>query len=574
MTNNFEPKHFLTHLPLPTNDLARLTFCSGNKSSKLKDWVEGLRATQISQTSATLYRSIPELVRLKTDYKTRYEMLEVIRPSLHHCLQGLSRDYLNQPVVLPEAAHKAAVVAQALQKHMVDGYVMCTRDIVVENRQKAQTLEILTTSLHRALTGISQILLRSYQLYTVPPGSLWRLAHNLHRIACFYELQKKPIADKVLIDMPASTIDGVYIRLLLLASSGTNQLGQQDMAQVYLALAKWCALVKLLPSASNDKSNHFVVNQSREQPPENKNRFNGAEDDYVLELDLRALLDQLSKQGGRTDDIIAAKNAGDSTKLPGSLTAHLLRRWGSETERKMDRRPVKNAADVCLGLVDCHYFVSGAIKFEDFIGQSGEASAWQSDTSRTFSAGLTPGGSKATGTQEFAKPTYAVTVQNISAGGYCLLWQGEMPARVEAGELIGIKEAGRKTWNLGVVRWIKQLKQASQLGVQLLSNHALACGVAQVYDMGGFSDYMRAILLPPSKFGEVPATLLTATAPFQDMTKAKLLNDQKISTIKLDRCIFSTGHIKQFSYHSLESAEQDGSREGRNRSFSSSWDDN
>lgn len=573
MTDNFEPKHFLTHLPLPTNDLARLTFCSGNKASKLKNWVEGLHATKVSQTSAILYRNIPELVRLKTDYKTRYEMLEVLRPSLHHCLEGLSRDYLNQPVVLPEPAHKAAVVAQALQKHMVDGYVVCMRDIVVENRQKSQTMEILTTALHRSLTGIGQILLRSYQLYTVPPGSLWRLAHNLHRIACFYELHKKPIADTVLADLPSSTIDGAYIRILLLASSGTNQLGQKDMAQVYSALAKWWALVKLLPSASKDQGNHFVVNQSREQPPENKTRFNGAEDDYVLELDLRALLAQLNKQGGRTDDIIAAKNAGDSVKLPGSLITHLLRRWGSETERKMDRRPVKNAADVCIGLVDCHYFVSGAIKFEDFIGQSGEASAWQSDTGRTFSAGLTPASSKAASTQAFAKPTYPVTVQNISAGGYCLLWQGEMPARVEAGELIGIKEVGRKTWSLGVVRWIKQLKQASQLGIQLLSNHALACGVAQVYDMGGFSDYMRAILLPPSKFGEVPATLLTATAPFQDLTKAKLLNEQKISTIKLDRCIFSTSHIKQFSYHSLEATEQGEVPERRNRSFDSSWDD-
>src|SRR5690606_25912299 len=138
-------------------------------------------------------------------------------------------------------------------------------------------------------------MLRSYQLYTLPPASLWRLAHNLHHVACFYELQKKPVADTVLDDIPASTIESVYTRLLLLASSGTNQLSQQDITQVYRALAQWCAMVKLLPASSDDNGNYFVVNQSREHPPENKTRFNGAADDYVLELDLRALLDQLKK---------------------------------------------------------------------------------------------------------------------------------------------------------------------------------------------------------------------------------------------------------------------------------------
>src|SRR5690606_2602961 len=157
-----------------------------------------------------------------------------------HCLQGLSRDFLNQPVVLPESAHKAAVIAQALQKHMVDGFTVCVRDIVVQNRQKTQTMDILITALHRSITGIRQILLRSYQLYTPPPSSLWRLAHNLHRIACFYELQKIPVADPVLGDTVASNIDNAYARVLLLATAGTNQLGQQDMAVVDKALAKWC----------------------------------------------------------------------------------------------------------------------------------------------------------------------------------------------------------------------------------------------------------------------------------------------------------------------------------------------
>jgi hypothetical protein len=259
--------------------------------------------------------------------------------------------------------------------------------------------------------------------------------------------------------------------------------------------------------------------------------------------------------------------------LSGSLLAHLLQSWGGDAERKLERRPVQGAAELCVGLVDCHYFVSGAIRFEDFIKQSNEASAWQSDIGRTFS-GLTPADNKPASSDGFTKPTYQVTVQNISAGGYCLLWKGEIPARVEAGELIGIKETGRKSWNLGVVRWVKQLKQASQLGIQLLSNHPTACGIAQIYDMGGFSDYMRGIMLPPSKFGDVPATILTAKAPFQDMSKAKLMQGLKITTIKLDRCLFSTGNIKQFSYHSLDAAEEtDKTASGRGKSFSSSWDD-
>ena len=573
MTTDFVPNSFFNNLSLPANDISKLSFCGSSKTAKVKSWVDGLRATQIAQTSAILYRTVPELTRLKTDPETRFEMLEAVRPSVQHCIQGLTKEFLNQPVVLPDNAQKAAIVAQALQKYMVDGYVTCVRDIVTKSRQNARALDILTKSVHRSITGIGLVFLRNFQLYTPTPRGLWLLIHSLHRTGCYYELEKKPVADAIFDLDTASSIDNSYVKVLLMATAGCSQINQKDVDTLFKAVSIWSSLVKLNKHIPQDGENLFIVNQSQDAPPGYKKRFTGSEFDYVLEMDIRSLIAQLNKQGGNTGDIIATKGKSGLIKdFPESLLTHLLEVWVNVAERKQHRKNTRAVADICIGLVDCHYFISDLTSFDSFISQNSEASDWQSDIGRNFSTDLSRD-KYGIGTTGPERPSFRVTVQNASSGGFCLLWQGEIPARIEAGEIVGLKEAGKRSWSVGVVRWIRQMKKASQLGIQMLSDLPKTCGAAQIYDMGGYSDYMRAIVLPPFKMSNLGTTLLTAKAPFQEMSKAKLMNGQKITTIKLDKCIFSTGSIKQFSFHSLDAINPSRDESNKRGSSFDSWDD-
>jgi hypothetical protein len=41
-------------------------------------------------------------------------------------------------------------------------------------------------------------------------------------------------------------------------------------------------------------------------------------------------------------------------------------------------------------------------------------------------------------------PAHEVTLINTSPGGYCLHWVNELPASIQAGEILGIQETGQK----------------------------------------------------------------------------------------------------------------------------------
>lgn len=574
MAEEQNPVELLAQMALPVQDLSRLSFCNSNKPAKLAEWASDLKATQISHTSVILYKALPELSKLKCSYSVRAEMLELLRPRVQHCITGLTREFLNQPVVLPETAQKTAIVAQALQKQMLDGYLVCLSDCIKSGKLKHQTYTDLAQLLHRAITAIGLIFYRGFQLYTQPPQGLWRSLHALHEISEYYELSEKSIVDPLLETTRTTTINAAYTRILLLAASRPNQLNQHDVSHLNSALETWGEMVKLNKGITGNKNNLFVVNLSAGTPPTYKNRFDGKQSDTLLEIDLGVLLGLLAKisTGDRSSQSGGIRVAAD---FPAPLLQHVLDAWGHVAQRGQERRPVQAAAEVCAGLTDCHQAIAGGESFNDFTGSINLSTPLNDRQYGDYSSSVTPNG-QAHGAIIAA---HKVSIVNASPGGYCLLWKDKMPSNIQAGELIVIKELGRLHWSIAVIRWVKQLKQASQLGIKVISQHPRASAISQVYDMGGQSDFMRAIHVNHKIQGRTVPTLITATAPFVENGKAKLLNGEQTLTIKLDKCLFSTSNIKQFSFHHLEQAPEDetqsrpASPPPSNKSFDSSWDD-
>ena len=65
----------------------------------------------ISGASPTLSRLVQELNRLPLDSKVRFQLLEIVRPSILHVCQSLQKHYLNQALVLPEKARTGDATA-------------------------------------------------------------------------------------------------------------------------------------------------------------------------------------------------------------------------------------------------------------------------------------------------------------------------------------------------------------------------------------------------------------------------------------------------------------------------------
>lgn len=562
MSHLFEPILGLSQFKLPPQDIDLLSFCESNKLLKVKTWVDDLKLTQVKNTCIQLYDAVPEVGHLKTDTKTRYDMLEALWPVTQQSLLGLLKEFLQQPLILPEPAQKTALLAQALQKHLLDGYTLCSKELVQQKKLKPAQRELLLNCLYRALSALSLLMLRAYQLYTAIPPSMWQRAHALYQVAEYYDLhtQSAPVAN----GSASLTITDLYARLLALASVRPNQLAQYDIAVAFRALESWVRLIKLLPSATTEESNLFLVDLHQDNGPVTKSRYDGNPNHRVLELDFHTLVNQLSKlSGGKQasgpDWLNQTPSISIPTDMPASLAEHMLHCWSNPAQRHQERRRIDTEVEVCVGVIDSHYQLCGGVEFDQFINPKEEIFG-ESFLSGGFDALIASmSGKKDIATPRAARQTvFRVLLQNSSAGGYCLFWQGDLPtSRIEAGELIGLREPDRRVWSVGVVRWIKQLKGGSQLGIQLLTHQPVPYGAACVFDMGGYSDYMRAIHIPTPNMADQPPSLLTASVPFQENVRVKLKQEDSVIEVRLNKCVFATSKFKLFSFETLSSDAAD-----------------
>jgi len=574
---SLDPVKVFQRIQLPPQDIDTLMYCRSNKPAQVKKWAEALPATQIQKTSSLLYKALPEIARLKTDPQSRLLMLESLRPYVQSCIEGLSKDFLNKPLILPDDAVKSATIAQALQKHMTAAYEVAARELCLNDKAaNAKQQQMLTQALHRAISGLGLQLMRSYQLYIPIQGQLWVQLHGLYQLAEYWECTSTTIMDSTLIHSTGCSIHQAYLRVLLLATARPNQLRQIEVNAIYSALELWASHSDLI-SGTNDRDNLFVTNLSSDQAPIYKSRFQGKEGDDIRELDTRRLITAIKKHAAK----VSPEQKKQLIDINPGLLNHLENAWSVSRQRNFERRLSQGELEVTVGLSNLHFHLADQTSFKDLLladdrknvmraslddafgakPLSSEVDPW----AQSFDAGGTHlinskianrSDNEKKETSSTLHPIATIVIMDTSPGGYCLNWEENIPKQVRAGEVIGLREPGRRTWSIALIRWVSQSKGASQLGIQVLSPQAQAVGASVIYKTGDKSEFLRALLLPEVKTINQPASLLTATVPFYDQAKITLNDKGEERKAQLVNQLLTTGTVAQFSFRELESSDK------------------
>ena len=591
-------------LKLPEQDLRTLTLGS-DRPAKLRNWVEQLPMMNMGETSRQLYQYIQELNRLEVAPRTRFELLEVIRPVVQQVCTGLSKHYLNQALVLPEKARRVASLAQSLQGHMASGYKLVVARGLGKLGDKDMK-DVVVTALHRAITALNETLLRCYQLYFPTPRHLWMELHQLYLLAELNRLEHVEVEDPEFGLLESSTVTDAYGRALLLATCKPNQLRQQELSLVYQATEEWSGFIDVKMAADNDDL--FVFDLSADRPPTYRTHASaGAETSRYIESGelVKRLVSSIA--GEKPSDFHLPRGMSDT------LVNHLQRAWGALTERSFRRVDQEIALEICLGLGAVHYFVSDGEDFARLMGDSrhalladeednpflrkrapqqrslpADADPWAGaydggayrmaqegsveniDLSRITSALQERRGESKT---KFHK--HECRTVNVSPGGYCLAWEGETPAQLRTGELMGIIEESNPEWALGVIRWVKQLSsQGARFGVELLAPRAMPAGGRVIKKTGEPAEFQRVLLLPELHAIGQPATLVVPSVGFQTGSRVELVHGGKAQRIQLQRKLNSTASFGQFEFRLLDGqpgASRQGAEEGDGDDFNSIW---
>lgn len=606
MTREIDLQPLLSKLIVPAHNLAGFSFCSGHKEAQLKQWLQQLPLTQVQQTSASLYTATHELSRLQTTWDNRLQLLEVLRIPVHQTLDGLALKYLNQPLILPEAALKTATVAQAIQKHFLNGYLAVVRELCLKACQpQGKTADVpeLPLAIQRAMTALGLLLLRSYQLYLPISSQVWSEIHALYRLATLLELEHQAVGENLPHHRGLKNIHQVYVRILLLATARPNQLRQDEIENSYKLLELLAPSAELEHYTPAGKENLFVVLLDSNRPPFYKSNWRPTKEQPpapLLELRTTQLVSQLQNLYKSITADPDKQLLPTGVSLTAALTKHLEQAWSHLAMRSFERQEVNADIEVTVGLTNIHFHLAGEQPFNLFLNQASAISntpekgaiyqkrgvQLKADTSKkaddpwgdTFDIKGTLFDGKALPTINIEQqlktqekesyqgnhPIYRVPLIDRSLGGYGLEWRDEIPVQVRAGELLGLREYGRNKWAIGVVRWAHQTKGATQLGIQILAPHAIPVGLAAIHKTGGFAEYLRALLIPELRAINQPPSLITNAISFHEYGKARLYVQSQAQasashpgdrSVQLTSRLFATGAFSQFGYRELVSAK-------------------
>ncbi|MDP2227859.1 MAG: hypothetical protein Q8J78_10345 [Moraxellaceae bacterium] len=562
---------------LPAQDLNRLSLVS-HQPKKLKEWVAALPMINVGETSRQVFQTLQELNRLDIDAAGRFELLEILRPTVHAVSNSLAKHYLNQSVMLPDRATKVATLAQTMQSHLAVGYKLVTLaalDKVVRKRDN-DTARLMAVAAHHAIIELTGNLLRSTQLYLNTPPRLWLELHTLYLVCAENQLNTAKLTDAESRQPEKSSVEEAYIRALLLATCKPNKLRQSEIAQVNQLSELWAPLIKLRQLGGPGEL--FVFDLAKDAPPTYRTLAEPGMAAHVRAIDPSALVERLTELLKQAQ-LGNPKAHGESALSP-ALLQHLIHAWSELSERSFSRTSHDGTLEASLGLTATHYFLAGRQDFETMM-QGAQGRFMIQDADNPF---LKPRPITAerpddrTGKDVWSMAfgnvdklddergeynlnfqdkndgpsrydTHKCQIVNISPGGYCIEWAGEVPASVKAGEILGLREDGQEIWSIGVIRWVKQLPgHGAQLGIEVLAPKARPCGARVIKKTGEATEYMRTLLLPELKAINRPATLITPALTFRSGYKVVLNLDGEEVKAHLAQQVSATQSFCQFEF--------------------------
>ena len=573
-------------LRIPQQTLTELTGVS-KQADKFEGWLNKLPKGHVGQTAKQIYHTLDEISRLKTTAQNRFELLELIRPTVLLLLPSLSKHYLNQPLILPAKAAQVAALTQSLLLRLSTAYKVVVAESLKE-MEKVSAKQNVKIALHRATTLSTLRLLHNYQLYSLTPRTIWHDIYQFYYIAEHYKLSDEQIRDQKGSDAKSS-IKQEFLRAVMLAAASPNQLRQPQIKDLFDVTSSWAHFVQI--DKHSNPPGLYYLDLLSDTPPTYHNWLATDKDSQLRNIYLGLLVEKLehySKSSQSSELNIPA------TITPDLLT-HLCDNWGKSSQRSFARTSQQGEVGVTVGFSASHYFISDQMEFSTFIRGGSPDPLAPNDSNLFLNPNHDPLAPVPTDQEKSAEDIWSLKytapfipsheedhsdnidtegleeeinqvvkeqprpfqnfrcgVIDTSPGGYCVEWQGEISGQLRNGEVIGLKEDSQSRWQVGVVRWINQVSaDTARIGIELLSPLGQAGGATVVHKKGPSGDFIRVIQLPEIPSIGQAATLLTPSTCFQEGDKILLTYLEGKVKAKLTKRISSTSGYCQFLFELL-----------------------
>jgi len=326
----------LQHRLIPVQvDLNELSACPAEAES-LNTWVGSLPMANLAAATAHLSALVAEIPRLRTDYLTRLELLETIRPTVYYMCARIDRQSAAAGIRWNESLEDA----QHLQQGLANGFTAVVLGALPVIRDDRAAKDAFLQALHRALNDLAHVQLRCARYYLLPEAGHWLQVHQLFHLARSLEITGQKVRDPEHHNPAATTISEAWLRPVLLSLARSNQLRTSELSQLFNALEQWSSQAAIVQEAG---SGTVQVNLFADQAPRNANQEASSEhvltiSTDVLAYELEAFLQEIPSSVP-VPDYVSEK-----------LLRHLVSVWSRPRAREHRRLRVTDEVEVGIGL--------------------------------------------------------------------------------------------------------------------------------------------------------------------------------------------------------------------------------
>ena len=570
-----------------------------NNPRKLKKVLSELPNSNMGELTRQTFIILRDLNRQTMPNKHRLENLEMIRELTREIFNNLKKYFINRTLPLPEKSQKIVHLNQSILQELIHGYEIIAYEASnkIDSRVDDKTLSV---AICRALNYLSEMLLRSSEVYEPCPKNLWFDAHQLFEFAESRKITSNVVTDKSG-ERDKTTIENSYKQLLLFILARPTALRQRDSKRVFNKLYDWSQLADIGHQMNEDQVDRsFIVRIDEDKQPHYLSKCDLKDTSPFRTLDPSRLVAHINQEIEQMDQKKQNLAVGDI--IPLETLQALASSWGESAKRRFSRATRHGHINVSIGLSKSAKAISDSFKKETTIdsktgfirsaaekrqdpGFTLESIAEDNSDSRAYithtelnenqnnSWDMVAKGraltdaydkqQKLLNDEEQLKKRQAQAdshweIVNISAGGYCLRWNSDDTSKAQIGELISLQEFDANSnfeWRIGVIRWMQFTPENGlEIGVQVISPKVTTANAQRVNRPKEAP--FDCLMLPGIKALQQPPSTILPSHAFKPGDKLVVQIMENKLDITLGETKEHTGSFTQFAYNNTETDQR------------------
>jgi len=542
------------HLSLPEiNQVIRTEVAT--RPDDARRWLASLPFLNVNETGRLIFSALRDLNRLPIEDEQRLKLMELYRQPVSTITRELQKNYIGLPIPIPHKDRPTAEQVQQFQIEMAHGYLRVAQNAARKTSLGRAEQNAVALAIQRGIRYLTEVLVKSYELYAPHPPGCWRDIHQLYRHAERLGVTETDVPDPLNGTIKHSSIAHVYTQALLLAFSNPYCLPPRMLGSIHRYLDRWASYAKITqPDRELQHNCQFLINLH-----EDRAGVGGTEGLVIAHDAPYRLL--------TTVKLVRVLHAQYTTlregKIPSSeglekdffnpeskeMLRCLIGAWGIKPQRVFTR-VARHAGqyDLAIGIDNINYYANGG---QDFLPSSAEVGP-----PRRRTALDTPQPRVKLESNQ-ARELTSWRLVDESASGIALRKAANGVDQLRIGELVALRETGRSNnahgkWNLAVVRWLKNTEfNEIEMGIERLAPNAEPRAIhAEPHSL--HATLIPALFLPGIGAKNPSAALVTRRGVYRPDRILVLDNGYRAQRVVATRLIQVNRSFEQFEIKPLD----------------------